>query len=289
MNKVFDSLYRYSVWLITALAIFAYFAYRVLSFDASIQQVLTSVDSYLNLAFVIFLNLTVQSGANDSGITYGLSSQEFELAEQLNNKILKQANGNMTKFRAFIKNLNQQELNKKRDDFLFSHGDKTVDELNKKELKLYNKIKAIRHDISGFNLSLYYTLERGNKIAYTASFNRGDGRIRNRIIKVLTGVLFGAMTINVVISAQNIGAALLSILIIGFGLGMTFIMSFVPPAFKLKYDIPKKVIRKETLWQSFIDAPEHMKIEKKNVVQVKLPSQLLNRSYKISQSRSIAF
>lgn len=289
MNKVFDGLYKYSVWLVTGLAIFAYFSYKVLQFNGDIYSVLTSVDSYLNLAFVIFLNLTVQSGANDSGISYGLSSEEFKLAEEINNKILIDSNGDMTKFRAFIKNLNQQELDKRRDDFLFAHGDKKVNELSRKELRQYKRLKAIRHDISGFNLSLYYTLERGNKIAYSASFNKGDGQIKNRILKVLTGVLFGAMTINVVISAENIGAALLSILIIGFGLGMTFIMSFVPPAFKLKYDIAKKVIRKKTLWDSYKQAPEHMKIEKKESVAVKLPSQILNRSFKMSNVRSIAF
>ena len=267
MNKVFDNLYKYSVWLVTSLAIFAYFAYRVLEFQGDIQGVLTSVDAYLNLAFVIFLNLTVQSGATDSGVSYGLSSQEFDLAETINNKILLEANGQMTKFRSFIKNLNKQELDKKRDDYLFSIGDKTLEELTPKELKTYKKIKAIKHDISGFNLSLYYTIERGNRMSYSASFNRGDGRIKNKIIKVITGVLFGAMTINVVISANNIGSALLSILIIGFGLGMTFVMSFVPPAFKLKYDVPKRVIRKKTLWESYKQAPEHMKVAKEEVKQ----------------------
>ena len=259
MNKVFENLYKYSVWIVTSLAIFGYFAYRVLKFEGSIQAVLTDVNSYLNLAFVIFLNLTVQSGSRDSGISYGLSSQEFEAAEEVNNKILKEANGQMTEFRLFIKNLNQQELDKKRDDFLFSLGDKTVDELTEKELKAYKKIKAIKHDISGFNLSLYYTLERGNKITYGASFNKGQGLIRGKIGKIISGVLFGAMTVNVVIAASNIGSALVSILIIGFGLGLTFVMSFVPPAFKLKYDIPKKVIRKRTLWDSFKEAPDEMK------------------------------
>ncbi|MCD8524532.1 MAG: hypothetical protein LRY67_01830 [Gammaproteobacteria bacterium] len=267
MNKVFDNLYKYSVWLVTALAIFAYFAYRVLEFDGDIKNVLTSVDAYLNLAFVIFLNLTVQSGATDSGISYGLSSAEFELAETINNNILREANGEMTSFRAFIRNLNQQELDKKRDDYLFSIGDKKVDELTRKEYRTYKKIKAIKHDISGFNLSLYYTIERGNKMSYSASFNKGEGRIKNKFVKILTGVLFGAMTINVVISASGVGSALLSILIIAFGLGLTFVMSFVPPAFKLKYDVPKRVIRKKTLWESYKSAPQEMKIIKEVVKQ----------------------
>ena len=261
MNKVFDSLYKYSVWLITAFAILGYFAYRVLQFDGNIQTVLVSVDAWLNLAFVIFLNLTVQSGASESGISYGLTSQEYELAEEINNKLLKEANGQMTQFRHFIKELNKQELEKKRDDFLFSIGDKTVEELTPKEMKQYKKIKAIKHDISGFNLSLYYTVDRGNKISYGASFNKSDGRIRRRITKIVTGVLFGAMTVNVVIAASNIGSALVSIAIIGFGLGMTFVMSFIPPAFKLKYDVPKKVIRKQTLWESYKQAPSEMKFK----------------------------
>jgi len=259
MNKAFDTLYKFGVWIIVALSIFGYFAYRVLKFDGDIHTVINSWDTWLNLAFVIFLNLTVQSGANDSGISYGIQSEEFELAENINNKIIQKANGNMKTFRQFVKNLNREELGKIRDEFLFKIGDKDVEELTKKELKKYNKLKAIRHDISGFNLALYYTLERGNKMSYSASFNKSKGFIRKKLMKVLNGVLFGAMTVNVVFSASGIGAALISILIIAFGLGLTFVMSFIPPAFKLKYDIPKRVIRKKTLWDSYEQAPDKMK------------------------------
>ena len=63
MNKWLDNVYRYSVWIITALAIIGYFAYRTLSFEGSVQSVIESWDTWTNLAFIIFLNLTVQTGA----------------------------------------------------------------------------------------------------------------------------------------------------------------------------------------------------------------------------------
>lgn len=259
MNKVFDSLYKYAIWIIVAVSILAYLFFRILDFDGDYHKVLVSVSAWLNLAFVIFLNLTVQEGAINSGISYGLKSDEFKLANDINDKILEECNPQIKSFRYYIKNLNREELEKKRDDYLFSIGDKTVDELNKKELKKYNKLKAITRDITGFNLSLYYTAERGGKIKYGSSFNQAKGKLLRRSKKVINGILFGAMTVNVVLSANNVGAAILSVLVISFGLMLTFVMSFVPPAFKLRYNIPQKVLEKNTLWKSYKNAPEYLK------------------------------
>ena len=63
-----------------------YFAYRTLSFEGSVQSVIESWDTWTNLAFIIFLNLTVQTGAIDSGISNGLESEEFKLSDAANNK-----------------------------------------------------------------------------------------------------------------------------------------------------------------------------------------------------------
>lgn len=259
MNKVFDSLYKNAIWIIVIVSILAYLGFRMIEFEGTIQGVLTSFNAWLNLAFVIFLNLTVQAGSTDSGITYGITSEEFKAADDLNNKILEECNPKIKELRAYVKNLNRQELEKARDDYLFSIGDKTADELTPKELKKYNKLKGIKRDISGFNLSLYYVTDRKGRIKYGASYNKSKGTWFRKGKKVINGVLFGAMTINVVISATNIGAALLSVLIISFGLVLTFVMSFVPPAFRLRYQIPQKVLEKNSLWKSFKNAPDEMK------------------------------
>ena len=253
MNKLLDNVYKYSVWIITSLAIIGYFAYKTLTFNGSVESVLNSWDTWTNLAFIIFLNLTVQSGAIDSGITNGLSSEEFELADKLNNKIIGSVNNEMDDFRLFIKKLNKAELLRMQEDFLFSVGDKKVEDLTNKELKKFKKLKPIQHNVYGFNLPLFYELTRDGKINYRASFNRNKGRAKARIMKIVSGVMFGGLTINMAFNTTGLGEALVSVLIIGIGLMLTFVMSFVPYTFKLRFDLPKKVILKKTLYDSYID------------------------------------
>lgn len=253
MNKLLDNVYKYSVWIVTSLAIIGYFAYKTLTFDGSIESVLNSWDTWTNLAFIIFLNITVQSGAIDSGISNGLSSEEFELADKLNNKIIGSVNNEMDDFRVFIKKLNKAELLRMQEDFLFSVGDKKVEDLTDKELKKFKKLKPIQHNVYGFNLPLFYELTRGGKINYMASFNRNKGRAKARIMKIVSGVMFGGLTINMAFNTTGLGEALVSVLIIGIGLMLTFVMSFVPYTFKLRFDLPKKVILKKTLYDSYID------------------------------------
>lgn len=253
MNKLLDNVYKYSVWIVTSLAILGYFAYKTLTFDGSVESVLNSWDTWTNLAFIIFLNITVQSGAIDSGISNGLSSEEFELADKLNNKIIGSVNNEMDDFRVFIKKLNKAELLRMQEDFLFSVGDKKVEDLTDKELKKFNKLKPIQHNVYGFNLPLFYELTRDGKINYRASFNRNKGRAKARIMKIVSGVMFGGLTINMAFNTTGLGEALVSVLIIGIGLMLTFVMSFVPYTFKLRFDLPKKVILKKTLYDSYID------------------------------------
>ncbi len=253
MNKLLDNVYKYSVWIVTSLAIIGYFAYKTLTFDGSIESVLNSWDTWTNLAFIIFLNITVQSGAIDSGISNGLSSEEFELADKLNNKIIGSVNNEMDDFRVFIKKLNKAELIRMQEDFLFSVGDKKVEDLTDKELKKFKKLKPIQHNVYGFNLPLFYELTRDGKINYRASFNRNKGRAKARIMKIVSGVMFGGLTINMAFNTTGLGEALVSVLIIGIGLMLTFVMSFVPYTFKLRFDLPKKVILKKTLYDSYID------------------------------------
>jgi hypothetical protein len=199
------------------------------------------------------LNITVQSGAIDSGISNGLSSEEFELADKLNNKIIGSVNNEMDDFRVFIKKLNKAELLRMQEDFLFSVGDKKVEVLTDKELKKFKKLKPLQHNVYGFNLPLFYELTRDGKINYRASFNRNKGRAKARIMKIVSGVMFGGLTINMAFNTTGLGEALVSVLIIGIGLMLTFVMSFVPYTFKLRFDLPKKVILKKTLYDSYID------------------------------------
>lgn len=253
MTKFMDGLYKYFIWIIMALSMIAYFAYMVLDFDGDIERTIEDWRTWIHVAFVVYLNVMMLSGALDSGVSVGISSEEFELADKLNNQIITSVNNEMEDFRKYVKKLNEHELQTLRDDYLFKVGDKKVEELTKKELKKYKKLKPLRHDIYGFNLPLYYEISKNGQVKYQASIKKNQGKLWKIIKKIFNGILFAGMTINVAFSIDNVGAAFTSLLIISSGLFLTFIMTFFPQVYKFRKELPKKVILKKTLYNSFIE------------------------------------
>ena len=252
MAKYLDKLYKGSVWIIITLSLIAYFAYRVMSFDGSLTATLLDYQTYVQLLFVIFINVNMVSGAYDSATTQGINSQEFDLADKLNNKIIESVNNEMTDFRAYIKRLNNHELVNMQEDYLFKVGDKKVEDLTDKELKEYKALKPIRHNIYGFNLPLYYELSKNREVSYSASIKKDEGKRKKQIKKVFSAALYASMTINMMFAMDNVGAAFTSLVIISVGLALTFVMTFVPQYYKFKVELPKKVILKNTLYNSYI-------------------------------------
>ena len=252
MAKLLDKVYKGSVWLIITLSLIAYFAYKVMTFDGSIGVLLKDYQTYVELLFIIFINVNMVSGAYDSATTQGINSEEFDLADELNNKIIESVNNEMPDFRSYVKKLNQHELINMQEDYLFKVGDKKVSELTDKELKTYLSLKPIRHNIYGFNLPLYYELNKNHEVNYTASIKKNEGKRKKQIERIFTGVLFATMTINMIFNVENVGDAFLSLMIITVGLSLTFIMTYVPQLYKFKVDLPKKVILKNTLYNSYI-------------------------------------
>jgi hypothetical protein len=59
------------------------------------------------------------------------------------------------------------------------------------------------------------------------------------------------MTVNVTFALSNLMDAVMSVLVIIAGLFITFVMIAFPQYFKLKNIIPKKVIMKHNLWQTY--------------------------------------
>lgn len=248
-----DKLYKSASWIVMISLLTGYFAYKVLEPSGSIQQTVNDWRSWLHIIFVVFVNNTMVSSAFDSATSYGIRSDEFTMADKLNNKIITSVNNEMADFREYAKRLNEHELQSIRDDFLFSLGDKKVSELTKKERKAYDKLKPLQHNIYGFNLPLYYETTKNGKIEYRASMKKNQGKNRKKISKSITGIMFGAMTVNVTFSANNVGDALVSVLIIAVGLIVTFLIIFFPQAFKFKYDMPQKVILKNTFYEGYIE------------------------------------
>lgn len=252
-SKLLDNLYKNLTWLIVLMSIIGYLAYRTFQMEGDIQSVANDPNTWLNIAFVIWLNLNVQSGAINSGITAGVDSEEFKAADEVNNKIIKSVYNEMVEFRKYVKTLNYNEMVRLQEDFLYKYGVDDVSELNKKQLRKFKRLKPIRHDISGFNLPLYYELTKNGEIKYESSFNKNKGMLRKRAGKVLTGILFGALSVNIAFNIDGLGEAMMSVIVISTNLIITYLLSFMPPMFRLKFVIPKGVILKHTLYSGYIE------------------------------------
>lgn len=252
-SKLLDNLYKNLTWLIVLMSIIGYLAYRTFQMEGDIQSVANDPNTWLNIAFVIWLNLNVQSGAINSGITAGVDSEEFKAADEINNKIIKSVYNEMVEFRKYVKTLNYNEMVRLQEDFLYKYGVDDVSELNKKQLRKFKRLKPIRHDISGFNLPLYYELTKNGEIKYESSFNKNKGMLRKRAGKVLTGILFGALSVSIAFNIDGLGEAMMSVIVISTNLIITYLLSFMPPMFRLKFVIPKGVILKHTLYSGYIE------------------------------------
>ena len=252
-SKFLDKLYKYAVWIVVTASILAYLAYRTIQFEGSIEEVITSADTWINIAFSIWLHLNILQGATDSAVTSGLNSPEFQKADELNNKIIRVVNNEMKPFRGYVRALNDNERAKLEDDFLFKYGVLTFDELTDKQKKKFKKLKPIIHDIYGYNLPLFYELTKGGKLSYEAKFVKGEGLWGRRIGKVITAILFGTITVNIAFNVNGFGEALISVVIMSMGMLITFLMSFMQPYFKLRYEVPKKVILKANLYNGYVD------------------------------------
>ena len=252
-SKLLDNLYKNLTWLIVLMSIIGYLAYRTFQMQGDIQSVANDPNTWLNIAFVIWLNLNVQSGAINSGISAGVDSEEFKAADEVNNKIIKSVNNEMVEFRKYVKTLNYNEMVRLQEDFLYKYGVDDVSKLNKKQLRKFKRLKPIRHDISGFNLPLYYELTKNGAIKYESSFNKNKGIWRKRAGKVLTGILFGALSVNIAFNIDGLGEAMMSVIVISTNLIITYLLSFMPPMFRLKFVIPKGVILKHTLYSGYIE------------------------------------
>lgn len=256
-SKLLDKLYKNMTWIIVLVSIVGYLAYRTFQMEGDIESVATDTNTWLNIAFVIWLNLNVQSGAINSGVSAGIESEEFKMADELNNKIIKSVNNEMKEFRQYVKLLNYNERIRLEEDLLYKYGVDDINELHGKQLKKVKRklgrLKPIRHDISGFNLPLYYELTKNGEIKYESSFNKNKGIWNKRLGKVITGLLFGAISVNIAFNVQGLGEAMMSVIVISSGLIITYLLSFTPPMFKLKFVIPKGVILKHTLYSGYIE------------------------------------
>lgn len=252
MENVMSKVVKHSVWVVLILSLVLYFAFQIMSFSGDITQIYLDWTAWLNVGIVVVLNVQMVSAATDAALNHGINTEEFKLADDINNKLIIKYNNNKEAFREYVRDINKHDLESRREDYLFSIGDKTVDELSPKELKKYNKIKGVVHNIHGFNTALLTEPSgNGKEIKYGIEVNIKKNMLRKKLSKVLNGVLLAGLTINMAVNFGNFGNAFTSLLVITGGLAITFIMIYVPLYTKLKHTVPSAVMRKHTLFSGF--------------------------------------
>lgn len=266
-SRLLDKLYRYFVWIIVVVSIVGYLLYRTIQFNGDLESVVTSVDTWVNIVFSIWLHLNILQGAIDGAVSSGLQSPEFVKADELNNKIIRIIQNKMPEFRHYVKKLNENERAKLEEDFFFKCGVETYAELTAKQKKQFAKLKPIIHDIYGYNLPLYYELTKDGKLSYKAEYVKNKGMWGKRVSKILSAVLFGVITINISINVSGMGEAMISVGIMAMGMVINFMMAFIQPYFKLRYEIPKSVVLKATLYNGFSDF-ENGKVQLKELAPI---------------------
>ena len=90
-----------------------------------------------------------------------------------------------------------------------SKSKQTVEQLTKKELKEYNNLKPKVHSTEGINLPLYYKYTKGNTVSYSSSYIVGDRKKKVASKRILTGLLTGLLTFDVLFNWENIDKAFL--------------------------------------------------------------------------------
>lgn len=249
MNNFIEKAMKFSAWIILAVSLIAYFAYQVLDFNTGIQAIIGDWRSYVHMAFVMFVSIHMINGSNDSAITNGMKTDEYRMAEELDSKLIVEFNNNTQEIREYVKLLNKHELQSIRDDFLYKYGDLTYDELPAKLKAKYDKLKPVVHNVYGFNVPLNYDVKKGKTINY--SVKTGGKLILKKITKVLSSVLFGIMSIDMIVNFNNVGSAMVSVLIIASGLLLTFVTTYIPVYNKYVDKIPNEVLMKNTFMTGF--------------------------------------
>lgn len=253
MNNALDYIYKQMIWIVVVLSLGAYLLYRTVEFNGSIERVINDSNTWLNTLFIVYLQITVQSGSRNQAVSVAMETEVFKKADEINDRIIRQIKNKMRKFREYVRRINEEEKAKIEDDFYFGLGDLKFDELSRKQKRKLKKLKPLQHNIQGFNYPLYYQLDKNRTLSYEASFDISKGNRTRTIKKLIQGLIYSGITTNVAFNANGIKEAFISIGIISVGLIITFVLSYHPVYFKLTKQLPKVVILKDNLYQSFIE------------------------------------
>src|SRR5690554_5519605 len=249
MKDTYDKFYDAIGYIILIGLLVAYFFLQASILEMPVLEMLQDFRSIIHLLFTITANVFTVSVAYDKGLDKGLDSIAFQEADKTNNEIIQYVNSNYEKTLDYIVHLNELEKNNAVREFLFSKDKRSIDELNKRELRQLRRLKPKRYTTKGLTASLYYEKVRGNVHNFDASFSQSSKTL-SLISKVTFGLLSGLMTVQIGFVWQNVGQALISTLLLSGIMSANYLFNYNKPILQLTKRIPKKVDNKKTFYES---------------------------------------
>ena len=249
MKDAYDKFYDAIGYIILIGLLVAYFFLQASILEMPVLQMLQDFRSIIHLLFTITANVFTVSVAYDKGLDKGLDNIAFKEADKTNNEIIQYVNSNYERTLDYIVHLNELEKNNAVREFLFSKDKRSIDELNKRELRQLRRLKPKRYTTKGLTASLYYEKVRGNVHNFDASYSHSS-KTWSLISKVTFGLLSGLMTVQIGFVWQNVGQALISTLLLSGVMSANYLFNYNKPILQLTKRIPKKVDNKKTFYES---------------------------------------
>lgn len=228
----------------------AYFFLQTILFEKPLLEMVKDYKSILHIIFTTFASVMVVSIAQDKGVEVGIERKVFKDADKENNEMIEYFSEHYEELMDFVEYINELKKKETEKNFLFQVGKKRLEDLTKKELKVLKKIKPMKYTTKGITLPLFYETVKNNTYDFDASYNEGKKKL-SMLKKVVTGLLFGAMTVDIIFSFKTLGDAFVSTIILGMVMSVNYFYNYNVPLFKLTKKIPKKVSNKQTFYNMF--------------------------------------
>lgn len=243
-----DKIQEYSRYMIAVSILVAYFVFQSLLIGQSIVDMLSDFKGVIHLIFSIFAQVFLGTIGYDDGLTKALVDERFIEANTANEEYIKYFNEHFDDLFDYTDYLTENEKKTVVKDFLRGVGKRSVDDLTKKELRQFKKLKPKKHSTKGANLPLYYKHQSGDTITYDASFHADKYKLIRTIRKIAFGMLGGLMTIEVIFMWNNVGQALASTFILLAMMVISYLMQFLFPYNRLTKIVPQEVKSKKILY-----------------------------------------
>lgn len=265
-TKTLNATARFSSFIIIAIFMVLYLMFAVLQVEGDLVIFLSDPKNILwiclNTGITIALHQIIITTASDNATTFGLETEEFKLADRLNGEIINTIGANFDSFIDFIRDLNEYEKRTLQQSFIQSCGKKKLEDLDKKELKAFKKLKPVVHDITNFLRPCYAEVNKHGKISYDSSYIINHRQWFKRSSRIVFSVLMAVITLGpILFKIGNFGEALLNAAMTSIGVSITFITVFVPIFYKLKYTLPRKVFNKGVLVNTYKEKNGILKLE----------------------------